>query len=112
MALLIGEVLRRNAEQRPDAVAATLGSAGLTHRELDRAGNGLALRLRGLGIGRGDRVVSWAGTSLDALQQFCEGRLAAFKKPRRFECVGELPRTAATGQVQRTLLVERILAGS
>ena len=34
-----------------------------------------------------------------------------FKHPRRVELVDALPRTAATGQVQRTLLVERITAG-
>jgi fatty-acyl-CoA synthase len=48
-----------------------------------------------------------ASPSLDALQRHCEGRLASFKKPRRLECVAELPRTAATGQVQRALLVTR-----
>jgi fatty-acyl-CoA synthase len=54
-------------------------------------------------------VVPRAGTtpSLDSLQRHCEGRLATFKKPRRLECVAELPRTAATGQVQRALLVTR-----
>jgi acyl-CoA synthetase (AMP-forming)/AMP-acid ligase II len=49
--------------------------------------------------------------SLAALQAHCENRLASFKKPRRLECVSELPRTAATGQVQRRLLVERIVSG-
>jgi acyl-CoA synthetase (AMP-forming)/AMP-acid ligase II len=46
--------------------------------------------------------------TLEALQAHCEGRLAGFKKPRRLERVAALPRTAATGQVQRTLLVEQI----
>ena len=46
--------------------------------------------------------------SLEALQRHCDARLAGFKKPRRLECVPELPRTAATGQVQRRLIVERI----
>jgi len=57
-------------------------------------------------------VVVRAGTpppSLDDLRAFCEGRLAGFKQPRRIEIVGALPRTAATGQVQRTLVVERLL---
>jgi acyl-CoA synthetase (AMP-forming)/AMP-acid ligase II len=45
---------------------------------------------------------------LDALQRHCEGTLAGFKKPRRLECVAALPRTAATGQVQRALLREQI----
>jgi acyl-CoA synthetase (AMP-forming)/AMP-acid ligase II len=57
-------------------------------------------------------VVPRAGAtpSLEALQRHCEGRLAGFKKPRRLECVDALPRTAATGQVQRALLVERLSA--
>ena len=49
--------------------------------------------------------------SLEALQTHCDRHIAGFKKPRRLECVPELPRTAATGQVQRQLLVERINAG-
>ena len=48
--------------------------------------------------------------ALEELQARCEGRLAGFKKPRRLVHVDELPRTAATGQVQRTLLVQRILS--
>ena len=47
---------------------------------------------------------------LDAVRLHCEGRLAAFKQPRRLEIVDALPRTAATGPVQRTLLVERLTA--
>jgi acyl-coenzyme A synthetase/AMP-(fatty) acid ligase len=38
-------------------------------------------------------------------------QLAPFKQPRRLEIVTELPRTPATGQVQRPLLLERISAG-
>jgi len=49
-----------------------------------------------------------ASPSLEDLQRHCEGRLAAFKKPRRLEYVDALPRTPATGQIQRTLLVEQI----
>ena len=56
-------------------------------------------------------VVIRAGATrpdLDALRSFCAGRLAAFKQPRRLAVVDALPRTAATGQIQRTLLVERL----
>jgi acyl-CoA synthetase (AMP-forming)/AMP-acid ligase II len=53
-----------------------------------------------------DQVVT-----LDAIRAHCDGTLAAFKQPRRVESVPELPRTAATGQVQRSLLVERIATG-
>jgi acyl-CoA synthetase (AMP-forming)/AMP-acid ligase II len=57
-------------------------------------------------------VIPAPGTAptLEALQVHCETRLAGFKKPRRLECVEAFPRTAATGQVQRTLLVEQILS--
>jgi acyl-CoA synthetase (AMP-forming)/AMP-acid ligase II len=47
---------------------------------------------------------------VDALRAFCADRLAPFKHPRRVEVVESLPRTAATGQVQRTLIVERLAA--
>ncbi len=58
-------------------------------------------------------VVPRAGgavVSLDDLRAHCDGRLAPYKQPRRLELADALPRTPATGQVQRTLLVERILA--
>jgi len=45
---------------------------------------------------------------LAALRSFCDGRLAPFKQPRRLAVVDALPRTAATGQIQRTLIVERL----
>ena len=58
-------------------------------------------------------VVPGAGgtPSLEALQAHCEPLLASYKKPRRLVVRNELPRTAATGQVQRTLLVEQLLSG-
>ena len=51
-----------------------------------------------------------AEPTLVELQQHCEASLAAFKKPRRLEIAEEIPRTAATGQVQRTLIVQQILS--
>ena len=55
-------------------------------------------------------VVPSSGESptLAQLRDHCEGRLAGFKKPRRIAIVEKLPRTAATSQVQRTMLVEEI----
>jgi acyl-CoA synthetase (AMP-forming)/AMP-acid ligase II len=52
-----------------------------------------------------------AAPDAGALRAFCEGRLSAPKQPRRIAVVDALPRTAATGQVQRTLIIERLLAG-
>ena len=70
VSLLIGEIFRRNAALVPNEIAASMNDELLTHGELNDAGNRVALALRGLGIGRGDRVVSWADTSLDALPLF------------------------------------------
>ena len=50
-----------------------------------------------------------ATPTLAQLRDHCEGRLAGFKKPRRIALLDRLPRTAATSQVQRTMLVEEIL---
>jgi len=49
-----------------------------------------------------------AALTLEVLHAHGEGRLAGFKKPRRLFVVDALPRTAATGQVQRALIVEQI----
>ncbi len=68
--LLIGDIVRRNAEVVPDAVAASLGERTLTHAQLDGSANRLAAALASLGVGHGDRVVSWADTSLDVLPLF------------------------------------------
>jgi acyl-CoA synthetase (AMP-forming)/AMP-acid ligase II len=51
-----------------------------------------------------------AALDVSAVRAHCEGRLAGFKQPRRVEVVSALPRTPATGQVQRTLIVEQLQA--
>jgi fatty-acyl-CoA synthase len=52
-----------------------------------------------------------ANVDLAEVRAHCEGRLARHKHPRRLELASSLPRTSATGQVQRALLVERIRSG-
>ncbi len=47
-----------------------------------------------------------AAPSLDELRTFAGTRLAGFKLPRRLEIVDAIPRTAATGQVQRHLVLD------
>lgn len=55
------------------------------------------------------RASAWDGPlDVDVLRAHCRDRLAAYKHPRRVEVVDALPRTAATGQVQRALVVERL----
>ena len=55
-------------------------------------------------------VPAGAAPTLAELQRHCEDSLAPFKRPRRLELVTALPRTAATGQVQRALLVQQLAA--
>jgi fatty-acyl-CoA synthase len=43
--------------------------------------------------------------TVEALHAHCEGRLAPFKHPRRVERWDDLPRTPATGQIQRRQIV-------
>jgi acyl-CoA synthetase (AMP-forming)/AMP-acid ligase II len=59
-------------------------------------------------------VVATSGyqLDLDMLREGCRHRLAPFKQPRRLELVDSLPRTPATGQVQRTLVLERLRRGA
>jgi acyl-CoA synthetase (AMP-forming)/AMP-acid ligase II len=46
--------------------------------------------------------------TIEDLVDHCGPRLARFKRPRRVEVVDEIPRTPATNQVQRRLIIERI----
>jgi fatty-acyl-CoA synthase len=48
------------------------------------------------------------GPTVEDLRAFCGTRLAGYKQPRRVALVDKLPRTAATGQIQRTLIVEQL----
>lgn len=46
--------------------------------------------------------------TVDELQVFTQDRLAKFKRPRRLELITRIPRTPATNQVMRRLIVEEI----
>ena len=46
--------------------------------------------------------------TLDGIREWCTGRIAAFKHPRALHTMPALPRTPATGQVQRRLIVTAI----
>jgi acyl-CoA synthetase (AMP-forming)/AMP-acid ligase II len=70
VALLIGEIFRRNAAVVPHAPAASMDGRVLSWAELDRAGNRTARALAALGVGHGDRIVSWCDTALDVLPLF------------------------------------------
>ena len=72
VALLIGEIFRRNAAVVPHAPAASMDGRVLSWAELDRAGNRTARALAALGVGHGDRIVSWCDTALDVLPLFAD----------------------------------------
>ena len=55
-------------------------------------------------------VTDDADLDLAEMRAHCAGRLAPHKHPRRIEVVTTIPRTPATGQVQRGLLVESIMS--
>jgi fatty-acyl-CoA synthase len=46
---------------------------------------------------------------VEALRRHLEGKLASFKHPRKVVVVDSLPRTSATGQIQRSQVRDRIL---
>ncbi|HMG44684.1 MAG TPA: class I adenylate-forming enzyme family protein [Acidimicrobiales bacterium] len=68
--LLVRDLFRNAAAAVPDRVAAVHDGAGLTFGELHRRGRAVAVALARRGVRRGDRVVVWAGTTLDQLPVF------------------------------------------
>jgi acyl-CoA synthetase (AMP-forming)/AMP-acid ligase II len=68
--LLIGDIFRTGARAVPQRVAAAMGERSLTFAEMDAAANAHAAAMVSLGVRRGDRVVLWSNTSLDAVPVF------------------------------------------
>ena len=68
--LLVGGILENAARVAPDAIAATLDDRSLTFGQIDSEANRIANALAGEGIGRGDRVLWWGDTDLDAVPVF------------------------------------------
>jgi acyl-CoA synthetase (AMP-forming)/AMP-acid ligase II len=68
--LVIGDVFRNAARATPHRTAAALGDDSLTFAEVEGLGNRAAQALASAGIGPGDRVATWAGTTLAAVPVF------------------------------------------
>ena len=82
MQLLVGDVIRKNALATPNAPAASKGSVVFTHRQLDARSNQLARALEKLGVGHGDRVLTWADSCLEILTLFAAtSKLGAVLSP-------------------------------
>lgn len=61
----LADIPRRNATERGDAAALTLGDTVVSHAELDRRSNRVAQALAAAGVGEGDRVSVWDLNSLE-----------------------------------------------
>ena len=68
--LLIGDVFRAAGRGVPHRVAAALGDEQMTFSELDRRSDQLAHELSELGVGRGERMVTWSVTHLELCVAF------------------------------------------
>ena len=63
--LLIADIFANAARAVPGRVAVALGDRTLTYGELDADANRVAYALAGLGVRRGDRVVTWSDNSIE-----------------------------------------------
>ena len=114
--LLIGEMLANAARVAPDVVAATLDDEAITFGEVDTAASCIANALLGNGIGRGDRILWWSDTSLEAVPVFAAlAKIGAVFAPLNARAsVGELvpvaeyakPRLILAGSSHRDAVVE------
>jgi acyl-CoA synthetase (AMP-forming)/AMP-acid ligase II len=105
VALLIGEIFRRNAAAAPDAPAASMNGRVLSWAALDRAGNQTARALAALGVGHGDRIVSWCDTALEVLPLFAgAAKLGAVFAPLNAR-LGVAEATDVIGMARPALLV-------
>src|SRR6185369_2655059 len=68
--LLVCGILANAAAVAPSALAATLDDRTMTFGEIESTANQVARSLAGMGIGRGDRVLWWGDTDLDAVPVF------------------------------------------
>jgi acyl-CoA synthetase (AMP-forming)/AMP-acid ligase II len=85
MALLLGEVVRRQARYRPGRIAYVIGSARVTYAELNATTNRLAHVLAALGVGHGDRVATLAENRVEyPAIYFAVAKLGAIHVPLNF----------------------------
>ena len=80
------------------------GSAFVMHPKFGR------LIAPGCGRRRSWYLEPGQSVSLEEHREFCASRLAAYKHPRELVLVDDLPRTEATGKVQRARLLAKVSA--
>src|SRR5437667_1779 len=102
MALLLGEIVRRQARHRPERSAYVIGPERVTYRRLNAMANRLAHALRALGVGRGDRVATLAENRVEyPAIYFALAKLGAIHVPVNFRYrAGEVRYVLAAMQTQ------------
>jgi acyl-CoA synthetase (AMP-forming)/AMP-acid ligase II len=85
MALLLGDVVRRQARIRPEKLAYVIGDHRVTYRRLNADANRLAHAVRALGVRRGDRVATLAPNRVEyPAVYFAVAKLGAIHVPVNF----------------------------
>ena len=112
MALLLGEIVRRQARHRPERTAYVIGAERVTYRRLDATANRLAHALRALGVRRGDRVATLSENRVEYPPiYFAVAKLGAIHVPVNFRYrAGEVRYVLAQSEAS-VLLVGDKLAG-
>src|SRR2546426_12016636 len=109
MALLLGNIVRRQAHHRPEKTAYVIGSERVTYRRLDAMANRLTHTLRALGVGRGDRVATLAENRVEyPAIYFAAAKLGAIHVPVNFRYrAGEVRYVLAQSEVSVLLNADR-----
>ncbi len=109
MALLLGEIVRRQARHRPERSAYVIGPERVTYRRLNAMANRLAHALRALGVGRGDRVATLAENRVEyPAIYFAVAKLGAIHVPVNFRYrAGEVRYVLAQSEVSVLLHADR-----
>jgi len=103
--LVVGDIFRNAARAVPRRTAAVLGERSLTFAEINALANLTARELTARGIGGGDRVATWTGTTLDMVPMFAAlAKLGAVFAPLN-GLWGETETTAVLDRLQPALLI-------
>src|SRR6266850_1516758 len=85
MALLLGDIVRRQARHRPDRIAYVIGARRVSYRGLNALANRLAHSLRAHGVTHGDRVATLAPNRFEyPAIYFAVAKLGAIHVPVNF----------------------------
>lgn len=99
-------------ERHGDEVFLDVGGTTATYGEVDEAASRTANLLAGLGVGRGDRVLTMLGTSVDAVAVwFATSKLGALNVPVNTANRREFLRHQIADSGARVVVVEHELAG-